>query len=509
MPGFVKRFAQFLLIGPVRVFCAIFIFIAPAGFTTCSAAAPGTLDAVYGFSANNFFVDPFQPYVYVTTSNAVKVINSGTLAIQISIPLSPPSYGMTMSPDGSKLYIAGGLSQSVAVLDTHTWNLLTNLSVGYNVQDVAMGLSNRLFVLGGRLSQIDATTGASTGPDVPVSPYSGALRMSPDRRTLYYGNFGLSPATVYKVDVSSATPTIVWQSSGLGENGEQLALSHDGSMLAYVCGYGYLGYQIPNLRTSDMSVLGVFPTGAYPDCAAYSPDGGLAFALHTIYPTAVDIYSTTNYALVGQFSVVDRAKIMTTDQTGQHLFVGFDGVYYGHTEVRVYDTGNSPPVAGSPFIKVIGGEVAEIPARRFLIWCSDPDNDPLSLSAVTSPSAMGALVTLETNQVFYAPPAGFLGDDTFGYTITDGNGGFASGTASILVEPRRFAAATMFPPITSRGALEINVTGFADLGYTVERAESLDGPWTPIGDVLTDGNGAASFTDPNPPSSSAFYRAVH
>jgi uncharacterized delta-60 repeat protein len=170
---------------------------------------------------------------------------------------------------------------------------------------------------------------------------------------------------------------------------------------------------------------------------------------------------------------------------------------------------NRPPVAGTPFIKVIGNEVSEIPARRFLIWCSDPDNDPLSLTGVTSPSAMGALVTLETNQVSYAPSPGFLGDDTFGYTITDGNGGFASGTALLLVEPRSSAAATMLPPITSPGALQLNFTGFADLGYTVERAESLQGPWTAIGNVITDDNGSASFTDPNPPAANAFYRAVH
>jgi hypothetical protein len=166
-------------------------------------------------------------------------------------------------------------------------------------------------------------------------------------------------------------------------------------------------------------------------------------------------------------------------------------------------------VAGTPFIKVIGDEVSEIPARRFLIWCSDPDNDPLNLTAVTSPSAMGAIVTLETNQVSYAPSPGFLGNDTFGYSITDGNGGFALGSALILVEPRRLAAATMFPPITSPGALQLNFTGFAALGYTVERAEALDGPWTAIGNVLTDDNGSASFTDQNPPAGRAFYRIVH
>jgi hypothetical protein len=111
--------------------------------------------------------------------------------------------------------------------------------------------------------------------------------------------------------------------------------------------------------------------------------------------------------------------------------------------------------------------------------------------------------------VSYAPPPGFLGYDTFGYTITDRHGGFASATASILVEPRRLAAATMHPPMTSPGALQINFTGFAELGYTVERAESLDGPWTTLGNVLADDNGAASFTDRNPPAGSAFYRTVH
>src|SRR5439155_167223 len=217
--------------------------------------------------------------------------------------------------------------------------------------DLAMGLINRLFVLGDRLSQIDATTGASAGPDAPVYTYSGALRISPDRRTLFYATFGLSPGTLYKLDVSSTTPTLVWQNgTDIGENGEQLALSHDGSWVAYVCGYGYHGYQIPNFRTADMSLQGVFPTGPYPDCLSYSPDDKHAYALHTLYPTAVDIYDVSSHAMVGQFSVVDHGKVMTTDQTGQHLFIAFNGTYYGHTEVRAYDTGlttasNQPPVA--------------------------------------------------------------------------------------------------------------------------------------------------------------------
>src|SRR5439155_24249207 len=133
---------------------------------------------------------------------------------------------------------------SVFVLDRDTWSLLLSLSVMDNPKDLAMGLNNRLFVLGNRLSQIDATTAPAAGPDAPVYTYSGALRISPDRETLYYADCDLSPGTLYKLDVSSFTPTLVWQNGWdtIGESGEQLAMSHDGSMVAYVCGYGYHGY---------------------------------------------------------------------------------------------------------------------------------------------------------------------------------------------------------------------------------------------------------------------------
>ena len=347
--------------GSVRILLAVVIFVSLGGHRTCWATGAGTVDAVYSFSATGFLVDPFRPYVYASCGASLEVINSSTLAVERSVSLPAASYGMAMSPDGSKLFIAGGSSQSVFVLDCQTWGLLPSLSVGDSPTDLAMGLNNRLFVLGSRLSQVDATTGASVGPDAPVYPYSGALRISPDRKTLYYADFGLSPGTLYKLDVSSTTPTLVWHNGvDIGENGEQLALSHDGSMVAYVCGFGYNGYQIPNFRTSDMSLLGVFPTGAYPDCLVYSPDDKYAYALHTIYPTAVDIYDVSNYARVGQFPVVDQANVMTTDQTGQHLFIAFNGVYYGHTEVRVYDTGLTPSITQQPAtntLVIVGGAV--------------------------------------------------------------------------------------------------------------------------------------------------------
>src|SRR5207249_1072533 len=120
------------------------------------------------------------------------------------------------------------------------------------------GNQNRLFVLGSdAIYQINASTGASAGPSIDggtsVFVYSGALEISPDRNTLYYADFGLSPASMYKIDVSTSTPALLLETpfGTAGENGQDLTLSHDGSFISYACGYGQGGYRIAKYRTID------------------------------------------------------------------------------------------------------------------------------------------------------------------------------------------------------------------------------------------------------------------
>ena len=241
-------------------------------------------------------------------------------------------------------------------MNAQTDSLLSTLNLGYSVSQVAVGLNNRLYVLGNsQLAQVDATSGASTGPNVPAYIYSGGLQISPDGKTLYYADYGISPGSLYKINVSTTTPQVTWTNSAdIGENGEDLILSPDGSMLSYVCGYGYQGYQIPNLRTSDMSVLGVFATGAYPNALAYSPDDKYAYALHTVYPTAVTVYNTATYQAVGQFSVADRSSLEDVDASGRDLFVSFNGTYYGVTNTVVYATGVSVPEPSALALLAVG-----------------------------------------------------------------------------------------------------------------------------------------------------------
>jgi large repetitive protein len=63
---------------------------------------------------------------------------------------------------------------------------------------------------------------------------------------------------------------------------------------------------------------------------------------------------------------------------------------------------------------------------------SAPDlGETLSVTAVTTPA--NGTATLEAGTVTYAPKADFVGTDSFSYTLSDGNGGVAIGTATVTV----------------------------------------------------------------------------
>jgi hypothetical protein len=56
------------------------------------------------------------------------------------------------------------------------------------------------------------------------------------------------------------------------------------------------------------------------------------------------------------------------------------------------------------------------------------------------------------------------------------------------------------------GGFRITVEGIPGRDYEVQRALSLDGPWTTLGTITPDGEGVANYLDPGPRGQMAFYR---
>ncbi len=69
---------------------------------------------------------------------------------------------------------------------------------------------------------------------------------------------------------------------------------------------------------------------------------------------------------------------------------------------------------------------------------TDPDHDPLTVTTPTPTAAHGTVSCTAAGICTYTPAAGYVGPDSFDYTITDGNGGFDTATVSVTVfQPNR------------------------------------------------------------------------
>jgi hypothetical protein len=88
---------------------------------------------------------------------------------------------------------------------------------------------------------------------------------------------------------------------------------------------------------------------------------------------------------------------------------------------------NAAPMAGDDAARVVAGGSMAVPV---LANDNDPDGDPLAIIALDAPGH--GTVRIEAEQgLRYTPQSGFVGSDSFAYTVSDGRGGLA--TAAVVV----------------------------------------------------------------------------
>ncbi|MET1412350.1 M10 family metallopeptidase C-terminal domain-containing protein [Roseibium sp. HPY-6] len=111
---------------------------------------------------------------------------------------------------------------------------------------------------------------------------------------------------------------------------------------------------------------------------------------------------------------------------------------------------------------VLAGATETFAEGRFLQNTSDSDGDQITLESVSASSTFGAGVSIENGAVVYKTGNAFdflapgqTLTDTFQYTISDGNGGFDTATASVDVVGagnRANSAALAYEPVPDRSA---------------------------------------------------------
>ena len=98
-----------------------------------------------------------------------------------------------------------------------------------------------------------------------------------------------------------------------------------------------------------------------------------------------------------------------------------------------------PPVAADDTASTVAGTTVSIDV---LANDSDGNNDPLTITAVSTPAHGTAVINKNgtpanpaDDRIVYTPNAGFTGTDSFTYTISDGHGGIDTATATVSVTP--------------------------------------------------------------------------
>ena len=309
--------------------------------------ASGGLVTSFNIVANKFSIDPTRNVLYASTThdNSVAIIDVATMTLINSVYVGSVPAGLAVTPDGSTLYVALSGANRIAKVDLATQSLSGYIDLPSPPYDVEVG-NGRLYVTpgtnsaGGGIMQVDLATNSVTGVfSEGVSIYAGGLlEISPDRNKLYFANRGLSPGTLAKFDISTATPALLVKNphGALGSNGQDLALSNDGNQIYYAVGGGNRitgGYDIGQLSTDSFAALGAMVTGAYPREITVSPDGKTAYAVHT--SGHIDVWNTENFLQMAEYPTSGEARELITDHSGDYLFAAFD------SQLRVYNAEGS------------------------------------------------------------------------------------------------------------------------------------------------------------------------
>ena len=321
--------------------------------SVAARATPVVPVATYPYFPPNpriMLADPRRGRVYVRTFNDITVIETGSLQIVKKINISRSISDLSLSANGDKLWVAYGHydpSNSLGSIDLDSLTLLPDLALDFKPERIREGLDGRLYVAdeSGSVRQVDKTSGISQAP-FSTSQFGAFLELSPDRRTLYVGDYGLAPngggSYLSRFDISGPTPTLLQRVNNRGSGGRALAVSPNGAYLTFITVTG----GISQLAASDLTKVYGNIAGPTGGPIAYSPDGSQLF--HT-GGTKINIYNPANCQLLHAIDLGGNAyeSSLLVDASGSYLF--FVGIGLpGSTQLVVYGLGGAGLTSAPP-----------------------------------------------------------------------------------------------------------------------------------------------------------------
>jgi CshA-type fibril repeat protein len=126
---------------------------------------------------------------------------------------------------------------------------------------------------------------------------------------------------------------------------------------------------------------------------------------------------------------------------------------------------------------------------------SDPDGDPLTVTAATAPN--GTVTINPDGTITYTPNPDFNGTDTITYTVSDGNGGTTTATVTVTVNPVNDAPAAIDDVATTNEDTPVAIAVLANDSDLDGDTLVVTAASSPDGTVTINADGSILFT-PDP-----------
>jgi len=248
---------------------------------------------------------------------------SGKLKLLDSFPITSPVKGsfiggLTVSPDGKRIYAVHILGNTLTMLNSSDGKTLQTAPLDaepYTSLISPDGRSLYVSLWGGRrVVEFDAEN-IKVRRAFEVGEHPSAMVLAPDSRRLFVACASTNSVWILNLQKATADEQIsvaLYPQAPLGSTPSALSLSSDGKQLLVTNSDNNAVAVIDVSRPGNGKVLGFIPTGWYPTAARFSRDNKRIFVLSgkgltsTANPRGADEPNYIAEMLLGTLSVLDR-----------------------------------------------------------------------------------------------------------------------------------------------------------------------------------------------------------